>query len=587
MSPNSTTTSESLGAAPQARAAHEMASQAGALRVGKCVLLFALLMAGYMVSFTFDSNDALDTAYWMEKGDIRSLLEFRHLVQRMLPLWLWQGLNALDLRMPALTLLVLWDFATGAASVMLLYVLLHMLTKSRPISFGATFAYATAHCVWIYTGSGRLYTTSMLFIFAAFYLALKMADARSERARWMMALGAATYVCFSGLFWLVHVFSGISVGLLLLLMPAGVPLRRRLAYVAGFGLFGLVLTAAITVSCLIYVNIPLEGSAVKSWMAEAGTQPMQFDALSPMKASFGHAHGILAMYPLPYLINGLMLKDPQLSQVGSFPWQFGKFVFVWLLLVLVYLYPLWLFWKAESERRWLLALLYFPLAVNMFFGLGWLGSDVQRFMPTMFSQFALAALSVQDLLNRVSRPRVWGPALAVSLVFIAGVNLLESVLPSQRRHLELETAMQSIRPYTRPDDLMLNFGRDLPISYQTAMRFYGGASIGYTTTNDATKYNWDRLDWRDEIERIRQATEARGGRLFVMDRLAEGKNPASAAWSERQHPNPTVRQFAEHMRTRYCVIPAFYLPQGSYYRIAERTSHCPAGALPSTLETSR
>ena len=548
--------------------------------------MFGLLMLGYMLSFSHDENDALDTAYWMERGDIRSLLEFRHLVQRMLPLWLWQGMNAAGWHVPSLTLLNVWDFATAAASAMLLYTILNFLTNSRSISFGATFAYATAHCVWVYAGSGRLYSTSMFLIFAAFYLALKLGDERVEARRWMLALGASTFVCFAGLFWLVHVFSGISVGLIILLLANQVSLSRRLAYVAAFGALGIALTIAITVSCLLYVQIPLEAEPIKSWMAAAGTQPMQFDALSPMKASFGHAHGIMAMYPLPYLVNGLMLKDPHLAQIGYFPWQFGKFVLVWLMLMLVYLYPVWLFWKASWLRRTLIVLLYLPLAINMFFALGWLGSDVQRFMPSMLSQFTLGALSFQDLLVRVRRPRLVGGALAASLVFVAGVNLTESLLPSQVAHLELKATMSAIQPYTRPADIMLNFGRDLPISYQTATRYYGGARA-LTATNDVTKFDWDRRDWRDEIERIRRRAESQGGRLLVMDRLAEGHNPVSAAWTEKQHPRPTVRQFAQHLRERYCVVPLFDMGAGRYYRLADRSSACPADSLPSSLEAHR
>jgi hypothetical protein len=563
----------------KASAATAAGARAGVwARYGKYFAVFALLMLGYMLSFSCDENDALDTAYWMEKGDIRSLLEFRHLVQRMLPLWLWQGMNGVGWKVPALTLLNVWDFASAAASVMLLYTIVHLLTASRPISFGATFAYGTAHCVWLYTGSGRLYSTSMFLIFAAFYLALKLGEERGEARRWILALSAATYVCFAGLFWLVHVFSGISVGLIILLLATQVSWRRRLAYVAAFGAFGLVLTVAIAVSCLLYVQIPLEAEPIQAWMAAAGTQPMRFDALSPMKASFGHAHGILAMYPLPYLINGLMLKDPHLAQIGSFPWEFSKFAFVWVLLILVYMYPLWLLWRGDGRRRILIALLYLPLAINLYFALGWLGSDVQRFMPTMLSQFVLAAFSVQDLLARVRKPRLAGAALAACLLFIAAVNLAESLLPSQRNHMELAAAMRSIRPYTRPNDLMINFGRDLPISYQTMTRYYGGAMF-LTATNDAPTYDWDRADWQQNLERIRLETEARGGRMLVMDRLALGMNPVSAAWSERQHPNPTVKQFAAYLRSRYCVIPALYVGQQCYYHVAAREGSCPAGAL--------
>jgi hypothetical protein len=144
--------------------------------------------------------------------------------------------------------------------------------------------------------------------------------------------------------------------------------------------------------------------------------------------------------------------------------------------------------------------------------------------------------------------------------------------------MELAAAMRSIRPYTRPNDLMINFGRDLPISYQTMTRYYGGAMF-LTATNDAPTYDWDRADWQQNLERIRLETEARGGRMLVMDRLALGMNPVSAAWSERQHPNPTVKQFAAYLRSRYCVIPALYVGQQCYYHVAAREGSCPAGAL--------
>lgn len=554
-------------------------------RWGKSVLMFVLIVLAYMLSFSFDENDSLDTAYWMEKGDIRSLLEYRHLVQRMLPLWLWQGLQAIHIDISALGLLNLWDFFSAAASVMLLYRVIVDVTGWRQLSFWASFAYGTAHCVWLYTGSGRLYSTSMFLVFAAFYLALQIGKVVTERARWVIAFASGTLICFAGLFWLVHVFSAISVGLLLILLPTSQSWRRRFGYLTLFSLTGIVLALVIAVSCLMYVQIPLEEQAIKTWMRAAGTQPMTFDHLSIMKATYGHAHGILVMFELPYLINGLMLKDPELSAVGSFPWQFSKFVFVWILLTLVYLYPLWLFGKSDRPMRILIAVLYIPLAINMFFGLGWLGSDVQRFMPSMLSQFVLAALSVQDLLRRVPKPRMLATALVACLIFIAADNLIESLIPFQRQNIVLAQDMKAIRPFVTPDDLLLNFGRDLSISYQTMVRFYGGART-VTTTNDVTKFNWDRLDWKENFENMLQKQESMNARLFVPDRLATGVYPVAAAWSNKQHSKPTVKQFAAHIRETYCLVPAFPIADTQYYRVERKSnSTCPAASLPPMLSS--
>ena len=546
---------------------------------GMGLLVFLLLLAGYMLSFSFDENDSLDTAFWMQTGDIRSLLEFRHLIQRMLPLWLWQFLRAAGLPVPALTLLNLWDFVSAAASLMVLYLLLFEITFSRPISFVATLAYATAHCVWIYTGSGRLYSTSMFLVFAAFYVALRIGNAASERGRWFVAFASGALITFACLFWLVHVFNAIGVGLLLVLIPAGQSWLRRVGYLSLYSLTGIVLTLAIAVSCLTYAQIPLAGPAIKAWMDAAGTQPMQFDALSPMKAAFGQSHGILVMYELPYMINGLMLKDPELLQLGSFPWQFFKFVFVWLLLTLVYLYPLVMFWKAPARLKVLIFVLYVPLAINMYFGLGWLGSDVQRFMPSMLSQFGLAAIAVQDIMYRLPRPRWFGLFMVVAVLFIAGVNLVQSILPSQRRYMALAEEMKSIRPYVRTADMVVTFGRDISITYLTMMRFYAGAYF-LTMTNDGSTYTWERGDWKAYFDQLLHKRAALGGRLFVMDRLALGFKPVQAAWSERQRPRPSIREFAAFLRSDYCVTPAFYVGSTHYFQVSPKTAPCSAGALP-------
>ncbi|MBI1749145.1 MAG: hypothetical protein HY234_02590 [Acidobacteria bacterium] len=552
-------------------------------RFGKALLIFLLILAGYMMSFSWDENDALDTVYWAETGQIRALLEFRHLEQRMLPLWLWQWLNHVGIETGMRAVLDLWDFTTAALSVMLLYCILFELTNSRPISFAGSFAYATAHCVWIYVGSGRLYSTSMLLAFAGYYLALQMGKEISEGRRLVIAFGAATYACFACTFWLVHAFNAIGAGLLLFFLPPAKSFFRRCSYLTVYSLTGIILVGVLAVSCLLYVQIPLERQEIKAWMAAAGTQPMQFDALSPMKASFGQAHGILAIYELPYMINGLMLKDPHLVKMASLPWQLGKFVLVWLLLAPVYLYPLYLMWKGDTRMRILCGALYVPLAINMYFSVGWLGSDVQRFMPSMLSQYVFGALAVQDLLRRVPRPRLLAGMLVACLAFIAADNFVESLLPSQRRYMVLEAEMKTVRPFLKPDDLPVNFGRDASITYLTMTNLYGGARF-LNTTNDYTKYAWDRTDWMNYFNEKVKTVESRGGRAFVMDRLALGQNPPEAAWSEKQHPRPSLKQFASFLQNEYCLLPSFQIEGRRYFQLSPRTSGCPASALAPAAE---
>ncbi len=546
-------------------------------------LVFVLIVAGYAMSYSYDPNDTLDTVYWMEHGDIRSLLEFRHLVQRMLPLWLWLGMKAIGIEVSALALLNTWDFITAAASVMLLYKILHELTESRWVTFAATFGYATTHCVWVYTGSGRLYTTSMFLVFGAYYFALRMGKEINERRRWLLAFAAGTLVCFASLFWLVHFFNAVGVGLLLMLLPAGVSWIRRSGYLAFFSATGIVLALTVGIACLVYVGVPLEKPAIKAWLASAGTQPLEFNALSPMKAAFGHAQGIAGMNELPYMINGLMLKDSKLVHMASLPWQLGKFVLVWLLLTLVYLYPLWMLRRASEQMRILIVALYAPLAINLVFALGWLGTDEQRFLPTMFSQFALAALAVKDLVARVPQPRLVAGALVAALLFIAGVNLIEVELPSQRQYIPLEAEIKAVKPLVKPVDVGFSFGRDIDVNYNTLSNFYLGTRF-VNTTNDPTAYAWDRSDWKDYFDNRLRTAEAKGGRVFVMDRMALGVNPPEAAWSEKQHPRPTVREFAEFLRSEYCVVPVFQLRGDEYFRVAPKNASCPANALAPVAE---
>ena len=555
------------------------AQNAGAVRR---VLLFVALFSGLLLlsilTFSRVQDDTFDTAYWMERGDVRSMLEYRHLIQRVLPFWTWRGLQAVGIHTTSLGFLSGWDFVTAVLSLLLLHEFLRKLTGWRALSIAATFAYGTAHCMWLYAGSGRLYSTSMLLAIAAWYLALEAHDAMGAR-RLLISLAAGVLVCMGALFWMVQVFNAFGVGLLLLFAPSRSKMGARLAHFAAYSAVGTAVALAVAVSCLLYVQIPLEQPAISTWMASAGTQPMKYDVLGVMKASFGQANGHLVMFELPYMINGLMLKDPKLVQIGSLPWQLSKFFLVWILLVPIYLYPLWLMWSPRSIPRGVIFALYAPFIVNFVFALGWLGTDLQRFMPTFPSLIALGAISAQDWMRRARKPRLWGAAICAALAFIAADNLVESNLRTQRQLRDLAGQMKAIDPFTHPADLVANFGRDLSVTYQTMTRYYGGA-IALTLTNDNTYYDWDSPKWQENVAKLVRERRALGGRVFLMDRVVLGVNPVQAAWSEKQHAKPTVREFAAHVRAAYCVLPGFSIGPDAYFELRENTGSCPAGALP-------
>jgi len=541
---------------------------------GKGLLVFLFLTTAYRLTFSHHFDDALDTAFWMENHSVGSLVEFRHLLYRPLPFWLWEFLRAFHVHISALRLISLWDWTTAAVSVMLLYRVLLELTEAQLISLGGAFAFATAHAVWLYAGTGRLYSTSMFLAIAGYYLAVQAGRSTTRIPRWVLAFAAGTMICFACLFWLIHVLNAVGVGLLLLTLPPR-PFGRRLGYFALYSITGIALALTITASCLSYVHIPLTPHALQTWIGKTNTQPMQFDRLSLMKASYGQANGILALPDLPYMIHGILLKDASLTRLNSLSWQLSKFIFIWLLLVLVYLYPLMMLKRSAREKRILILALYIPLAANMFFALGWLGTDVQRFMPTMLSQVGLGALAAQDLLSRVPRPRLLGASLAVCLVFIAGDNLAESLLPYQRHYRVLAEETKAIRPYVRPNDLMVTFGKDFDVTYQTMLRFYGGATP-LDISNDPSTYDWDRRDWKTALAKQWRETREQGGRVFVIDRLALGFKPPQAAWSERQHPYPTVQQFSSFLQAEFCVTPAFYLGDTRYFEVGPKTPSCPS-----------
>ncbi len=546
--------------------------------------VFAGLLGILWLTFSGVQDDALDTAYWMERGDARSMLEFRHLILRLAPFWTWNFLRAAGVALDALTWLMIWDFISSALLLMMMFALLLRCAGNRAIAAAGTFAFGTAQCIWIYSGSGRLYSTSMLLAVCAYYLVVPRAETPSPRMRILSNMIAAAFVSFAGMFWMVHVFNAVGVGLLILFFPLKQHLGARVLNITAYSLTGIVLVVAVAASCLLWVGIPLESAAVSHWLSSTQTAPMKYDVLGIMKGSFGHAAGILVMNELPYMINGLMLKDAKLLQTGSFPWQFAKYVFVWLILGAIYLRTLWLLFRATAHVRLLVLAFFVPLGVTLVFAFGWLGTDVQRFAPAMPSLVVLGALGVQQWLPRLQNPRKFAVIAWACLAFIAANNLVETNLRNRAFLSEVAQQMAAIRPLTRSSDLMVNFGRDFPVTYQTMTHYYGGAT-SLTLTNDAVFYDWDSPQWQQEIRRYWEKHKAMNGRVFMMDRVVDGVNPVEAAWSEKQHAKPTVREFAQHIREAYCVLPAFKVGPQAYFELRENAGSCPAGALPP-LEVS-
>jgi len=569
--------------APAARLDAQGASPAA--RLLRVSVVFVLLLAAYVLTFSNDSGDALDTARWMREGRIERMVEFRHLIVRLLPYWLWQGLGAAGLPVEPLNLLRWWDFFTAALSPMLFYHVLYRLLHGHPARRGTALAgsalYATAHCVWIYAGSGRLYSSSMLLVLAAYLLALRLPEVQGASRRWWTVLSAGALVCFAGLFWLVQVFNAVGVGLLIALLPERASRARRAAHLTGFALSGLLLAGAMGVSCLRYAQVPLEGAAVQAWIADTRTPPTRFDSSSFMKAAYGQAHGILGLPNLSYMINGLLRDDRHLLAIGSLPWQLGKFIFIWLLLLLAYAYPFFLFWNADRRLRVLILALAAPLAINIYFALIWLGTDRQRFMPSLLSVIALGTLSTGDLLKRFPRPRWVALALGAAVLLVALVNYFEVLRPTQARFRRLAAEWASAHSFLTPGDLLVTFGRD--VNYHALMLAYGTAPY-LTLTNDETYYQWDQPDWQVRFHAAVREAWQRGGRVFVMDRIAFGVNPVSAAWSEKQHPRPTVREFAAFLRSAYCVTLGFRVGQFEYFELNWRAQPCPPRALSARLE---
>ena len=550
--------------------------QTGLAPVVRSAVISGLLLAAYVLAFSHHYDDALDTARRMTSGDVQAMFEFRHLISRLIPFWLWRGLVAVGLHLQALTLLEITDFLSAVAAVMLMYRLLRQLEISRGEAAGFTAAFGTSWAFWMYVGTGRPYSTSMFFALAACSVAVSMDAAPTESSRLLRTAGAAALGMLSCLFWLQQFTSCIGVGMLVAMRPRSISLPRRTLYLAVYGFTGIVLSLAILLAGFTYTGVVHSTSDVHGWIASTHTAPVKFEGSSVMKAAFGHAALLFPLHNLPYMVHGLLLHDPRLVAVGSLGWELSKFTIAWLIFLPVYAYPLLAFRSATPERKALLACFFVPLAANLVFALLWLGSDQQRFLPSLTNVLVLAAMGFTAALehfrdSRPARQRLMIGAIAL-LLFVAVTNLIDGVLRDQREFTHLAHEMEQARGAASDKDFIIFFGRDISVTYKTMVTYYLGPS--YLDLGDEAFYHWERRDWSNQLDSQIEPVLRRGGRVFVLDRLALGLNPVSAAWSEKQRPSPTTRDVALFLKTRFCVIPAWHIGADSYWQLTPRTAAC-------------
>ena len=532
-----------------------------------------LLCLGYCLSFSHHFADTLDVAGRMQSGDIRGLYEFHHLIAGLLPFWLWTGLRQAGVSISALSLLQLFAFVPTVATLLLVFAMLRRLEIPALLASGATFAFATSWAFWMYVGTGRPYSTSMFFAVAAYYVALSINENRSEKGALFRIVGAALLVTLSCLFWLEQCFNCIGVGLLVALRPEGLTVSRRSRNLAIYTLTGIILTLAVLLSGFLYTGAVRTRDDIQHWIATGATPPMKFDRLSVMKASYGQAAGIIYLDGLSYMINGLVRRDPRLLKIGSLPWQLTKFLLAWLLALPIYLYPILAFRHSSREKKVILVSFTVPLLLNLIFALGFMGSDAERFLPSFGSLAVLGALG----LGRSTMQLRWRHTLSVLpaavLAFIAGVNLVEGALAEKHYFTGLARQMKDAAGHAGPRDFVFFFGRDFSHTYCTMLRYYVGASY-LNLSADLAFPAWDRPDWQQELTADVARARAEGGRVFVVDRLALGENPISAAWSEVQHPKPTVQEVTYFLRTNFCLTPAWNIGPTAYWQLAPRTLSC-------------
>lgn len=537
---------------------------------------FFLLLIAYVLTFSHDYVHGLNYARWMERGDIRSMFEFRHLIACMPAFWFWRVLWSAGMQVSALTTLQSIDFVSAAFTVLLVFVLLRRLEVPRGVAVATTFAIATCWAFWVYVGTGRPYSTALGLSVAAYLIAAAMNENVSDRVLFLRAIGAGALMLFSCLLWLHQFTNCLGVGLLVALRPQDRSLWRRAGYLGTYAATGLLFGLLILVSGFRYTGVVHSSADLHGWIASSGTPPVKLDASSIMKASFGQAAGIITIEHLPYMINGLLRHDPRLLETGSFPWEMSKFVVAWILVAPLYLYPFLAFPRAAPAGKVLLASFFLPLAVNMAFALAWLGSDLHRFQPSILSLGVLGALGAISLLERLrehpARRRLVIAAILAVLVFVAVVNLFDGVLREQRKYTALAQEMERNRGAANEHDLVVFFGRDFSETYFEMVSYYLGPP--FFDMNDDFYFHWGHPDWVNQLSSHFDPVLARGGRVFVVDRLALGVNPASAEWSEVQRPYPKVKDIASFLRRNYCLTPGWRIGSVTYWQVSSLTPSC-------------
>ncbi|NDQ56074.1 MAG: hypothetical protein GZ088_03245 [Acidipila sp.] len=525
----------------------------------------------------------------MSSGDVQAMFEFRHLISRLIPFWLWRALVAAGVHLQALTLLEITDFLSAVAAVMLMYRLLRQLEISRGVAAGFTAAFGISWAFWMYVGTGRPYSTSMFFALAAYSVAVSMDAAPTESSRLLRTAGAAALGMLSCLFWLQQFTSCIGVGMLVAMRPRSISLPRRTLYLAVYGFTGIVLSLAILLAGFSYTGVVHSTSDVQGWIAGTHTAPVKFEGSSVMKAAFGHAALVFPLHNLPYMVHGLLLHDSRLVAVGSLGWELSKFTIAWLIFLPVYAYALLAFRNATPDRKALLACFFVPLAVNLVFALLWLGSDQQRFLPSLTNVVVLAAMGFTAALERFRDARPARQRLTIGaitlLLFVAGTNLIDGVLRDQREFTHLAHAMEQARGAASDKDLIVFVGRDISPTYKTMVAYYIGPS--YIDLGDEAFYHWARSDWAGQLSSQIEPVWSHGGRVFILERLALGENPVSAAWSEKQRPFPKMKDVALFLRTHFCVVPAWHIGADSYWQVAPRTAACKSPLDTASNSSSR
>lgn len=540
---------------------------------------FCLILLAYALTFSHHYDDALDTARWMKTGNIQAMFEFRHLISRLMPFWFWCSLRASGMHIGALSALQMTDFVSAAATVILMFALLRKLEVTLGVAIATTFALATAWAFWMYAGTGRPYSTALGLSVAAYLVAASMDEELSERARLLRAFSTGALVLFSCLFWLQQFTNCLGVGLLVTLRPHRRTVWQRCSCLGVYAATGLIIGFLVLLSGLHYIGIVPTPAAIHEWIVGTNTAPVKFDASSIMKAAYGQAAGIIKIETLPYMINGLLRHDPRMLAVGSLPRQMSRFVVAWVLVAPLYLYPILAFPRAAPKRRALLVAFFLPLAVNMGFALAWLGSDQQRFQPSLVSLGVLGAFAVTSLLeylrNNIRWRRLAVATILSLLAFVSGVNLFDGVLREQREFTALADEMKQVRGAADTRDFVVFFGRDLSVTYHTMLTYYLGPS--YVDLGDETFFHWESPNWAHQLASRIDPVLARHGRVFVVDRLALGVNPISAAWSEVQRPHPTVREIGAFLHAKYCLKPAWKIGPNVYWQVERRTDPCNVG----------